>query len=65
MGIVVKLSDQLALREEWRAELKQRGALEAWERKLQAWGGKAPLDGAVWVQLLEWAKRTGRAAPST
>jgi hypothetical protein len=63
---LTKLSDQLALREEWRAtELKQRGALEAWERKLQAWDGQNPLDGGVWAQLLEWAKRTGRVSPST
>ncbi|GEM_PF-2224888 len=56
-----RLSDQLAVWNEWHESLEKRGALEEWERRLSSWNGREPLDGALWARLLEWSqKRSNR-----
>jgi hypothetical protein len=53
---LVRLSDQLAVWNEWRETLGKRGALEEWERRLSSWNGREPLDAALWARLLEWQR---------
>jgi hypothetical protein len=48
-----RLSDQLAVWNEWHESLEKRGALEEWERRLSSWNGREPLDGALWARLLK------------
>jgi len=58
---IVKLSDQIALWEIWQAKriASGSGALELWEKELNQWNKREPLDPGLWFRLREWAKQNG------
>jgi len=42
------------------ARINGAGALELWEKELNAWNQSQPLDPGLWFRLVKWAKQNAR-----